>query len=169
MEKFNFGSNENACVGLWFAYITPSGEGNGNPLLYPILENPRDRGSWWAIVHGEAKSQTGLSDWTHTTLLWSYSCWNYMYSAVNILCILLLISLWQFCRSRTFRSMDICILYDSCLSCISVHPEVMFTGLPWRYSGWLHPSKAGGVSWIPGWGTKISHAPRLGQKLKYIK
>ena len=26
--------------------------GNGNPLQYPCLDNPMDRGSWWAIVHG---------------------------------------------------------------------------------------------------------------------
>ena len=37
------------------------GEGNGNPLQYSCLENSMDRGSWWAIVHGVAKSQTGLS------------------------------------------------------------------------------------------------------------
>ena len=34
------------------------GVGNGNPLQYPCLENPMDRGSWWAIVQGVAKSQT---------------------------------------------------------------------------------------------------------------
>ena len=62
MEKFNFGSNENACVGLWFAYITPSGEGNGNPLLYSCLENSLDREAWLATVHGVTKSQTGLSN-----------------------------------------------------------------------------------------------------------
>ena len=31
------------------------GEGNGNPLWYSYLENPMDRGAWWAIVHGVAK------------------------------------------------------------------------------------------------------------------
>ena len=34
-----------------------SGEGNGKPLQYSCLENPMDRGAWWAIVHGVAKSQ----------------------------------------------------------------------------------------------------------------
>ena len=34
------------------------GEGIGNPLQYSCLENPTDRGAWWAIVHGIAKSQT---------------------------------------------------------------------------------------------------------------
>ena len=28
------------------------GEGNGKPLQYPCLENPMDRGAWWAAVHG---------------------------------------------------------------------------------------------------------------------
>ena len=36
------------------------GEGNGNPLQCPCLENPRDRGAWWAAVHGVAQSQTRL-------------------------------------------------------------------------------------------------------------
>ena len=40
------------------------GEGNGNPLQYSCLENPMDRGAWWAPVHGVAKSQTRLSDFT---------------------------------------------------------------------------------------------------------
>ena len=33
-----------------------SGEGNGNLLKYACLENPMDRGAWWARVHGVAKS-----------------------------------------------------------------------------------------------------------------
>ena len=32
------------------------GEGNGYPLLYSCLGNPKDRGAWWAIVHGVAKN-----------------------------------------------------------------------------------------------------------------
>ena len=32
------------------------GKGNGNPLQYSCLENPMDRGVWWAIFHGVAKS-----------------------------------------------------------------------------------------------------------------
>ena len=40
------------------------GEGNGNPLQYSCLENPMDGGSWWATVHGVAKSRTRLSDFT---------------------------------------------------------------------------------------------------------
>ena len=32
------------------------GEGNGNPLQYSCLENPVDRGAWWATVHGVARA-----------------------------------------------------------------------------------------------------------------
>ena len=42
------------------------GEGNGTPLQYSCLESPMDRGAWWAAVHGVAKSQTRLSDFTFT-------------------------------------------------------------------------------------------------------
>ena len=38
------------------------GEGNGNPLQYSCLENPKDGGAWWASVHRVAKSRTRLSD-----------------------------------------------------------------------------------------------------------
>ena len=47
------------------------GEGNGNPLQYSCLENPTDGGAWWATVHGVAKSQTGLSDFTFTCNIWT--------------------------------------------------------------------------------------------------
>ena len=36
------------------------------PLQYSCLENPMDRGAWWAAVHGVAKSWTRLSDFTFT-------------------------------------------------------------------------------------------------------
>ena len=34
------------------------GEGNGNPLQFPCLENPMDKGTWQATVHRVTKSQT---------------------------------------------------------------------------------------------------------------
>ena len=37
-------------------------DGNGTPLQYSCLENPKDRGAWEAVVHGVAKSRTRLSD-----------------------------------------------------------------------------------------------------------
>ena len=40
----------------------PSGEENGNPLQYSCLENPMDRGAWWATVHGVAKSRLDTTE-----------------------------------------------------------------------------------------------------------
>ena len=40
---------------------SPRGE-HGNPLQYSYLENPMDRGAWWATVYGVTKSRTRLSD-----------------------------------------------------------------------------------------------------------
>ena len=37
-----------------------SGKGNGNPLQYSCLENPMDRGAWWATAHGVAKVRHNL-------------------------------------------------------------------------------------------------------------
>ena len=53
---------------ILFVFLSPSilnlGEGNGTPLQYSCLENAMDGGAWWAAVHGVAKSQTRLSDFT---------------------------------------------------------------------------------------------------------
>ena len=43
-----------------------AGEGNGTLLQHSCLENPMDGGAWWAAVHGVAKSQTRLTDFTFT-------------------------------------------------------------------------------------------------------
>ena len=40
----------------------PSRQGDGNPLQYSCLENPRDRGAWQGSAHGVAESPTQLSD-----------------------------------------------------------------------------------------------------------
>ena len=46
-------------VCVYFAYVCIKlGEGNGSPLQYSCLENPRDGGAWWAAVHGVAESET---------------------------------------------------------------------------------------------------------------
>ena len=44
------------------------GRGNGNPLQHSCLENPMDRGAWWATVPGVTKSLTGVKQLsTHQT------------------------------------------------------------------------------------------------------
>ena len=47
-------------------YSSKLGEGNDTPLQYFHLENPIDRGAWWAAVHGIAKSRTQLRNFTFT-------------------------------------------------------------------------------------------------------
>ena len=63
---------ESACnagdLGLIPGSGTSPGGGKSNPLQYSCLENSMDRGAWWAIVHGPAKSRTQLSD--KTPFLW---------------------------------------------------------------------------------------------------
>ena len=54
--------------------LSCTGEGNGNPLQSSCLENPRDRGAWWAAVYGVAQSRTQLkwlsSSSRHRLTLW---------------------------------------------------------------------------------------------------
>ena len=45
---------------VWPKHTLMEGEGNGNPLQYTCLENPMDRGAWWATVYGVAQSRTWL-------------------------------------------------------------------------------------------------------------
>ena len=52
----NLPAIQETSVDPWVGKIP--GEGNGNPLQYSCLENPMDRGAWWAIVHGVAESDT---------------------------------------------------------------------------------------------------------------
>ena len=47
------------------------GEGNGNPLQYSCLENPRDGGAWWAAIYGVPQSQKWLK-WLSSSSRWSF-------------------------------------------------------------------------------------------------
>ena len=59
----------------------PLEEGMGNPLQYSYLENPLDRGAWWAIVHGVTKSDT--TEYFHS----NFNSHNYL-SSNEIVCTL---------------------------------------------------------------------------------
>ena len=52
------------------------GKGNGNPLQYSCLENPMERGAWWATVHGTAKSRTRLK-WLSMHVQWELDTRSY--------------------------------------------------------------------------------------------
>ena len=45
------------------------GEGNGTPLQYSCVENPMDRGAWWAAVYGVAQSRTRLKRLSSSSIL----------------------------------------------------------------------------------------------------
>ena len=51
------------------------GEGNGNPLQYSCLEDPRDGGAWWAAVYGVAQSQSRLK-WLSSSMVY-FLCLTY--------------------------------------------------------------------------------------------
>ena len=63
-EGVKWGSKSKSRASSWIP--RHCGEGNGTPLQYSCLENPMDGGAWKAAVHGVAKSQTQLSDFTFT-------------------------------------------------------------------------------------------------------
>ena len=60
---------ESACnagdLGLIPGLERSPGERNGNPLQYPCLENPMDRGSWWATLHGITRVRHDLVTTLH--------------------------------------------------------------------------------------------------------
>ena len=64
-EENNTDVSENpqavVCLFVLSVELLP-GERNSNPLQYSCLENPMDRGAWWATIHGIVKSRTRLND-----------------------------------------------------------------------------------------------------------
>ena len=53
-------------LSLTLSPVGLTGEGDGTPLQFSCLANPMDGGAWWAAVHGVARSQTQLSNFTFT-------------------------------------------------------------------------------------------------------
>ena len=52
------------------------GGGHSNPLRYSCLENPMDRGSWWATVHGVAR-ELDMTEHTLNTHTSTHTHWNH--------------------------------------------------------------------------------------------
>ena len=53
--------------------------GNGNPLQYSCLENPRDRGAWWAAVYGVTQSWTWLKRLSSSSSILCNSAFRCLY------------------------------------------------------------------------------------------
>ena len=79
-------------ISICSSLICWKGEGNVNPLQYSCLENPRDRGAWWAAVYGVAQSWTQLK-WISSSICWKgYSfpitwTWHPCLKAVDQRCV----------------------------------------------------------------------------------
>ena len=58
--------------------LSCTGEGNGNPLQYSCLENPRDGGAWWAAVYGFTQSRIRLKWLSSSSSSSSSSIWLIM-------------------------------------------------------------------------------------------
>ena len=86
------------------------GEGNGNPLQCSCLENPRDRGAWWAAIYGIAQSQTRLKRF-------SSSSSSIQYSSKSDLIQKYLIQSHSLCKRETSHQVQtpwIWVQYDTC-------------------------------------------------------
>ena len=122
-------------LGLWRS----PGERNGNPLQYACLENPMDRGAWWATVHGVKKSQTRQSDLHFTDMELSWHLW-----VCHLACWCVTMSIFWGSQSTginsstildLFGSISVCCVLGLCRSfrCCALPPSLLFH----RYTQYL--------------------------------
>ena len=71
-----------------------NGEGNGNPLQDSCLENPRDRGAWWAAIYGVTQSWTWLK-WLSSSSSSHFA--NTLFASSSRLCVLSVCSVTHSC------------------------------------------------------------------------
>ena len=65
------------------SHLPTYGEGNGNPLQCSCLENPRDRGAWWAAISGVTQSRTRLK-WLSSLTTNEFS-WNHFANCNSVI------------------------------------------------------------------------------------
>ena len=117
------------------------GEGNGNPLQYFCLETPMDRGAWWAILHGVAKSWPRLNDFTFTRS----SLERCLFSSLIHFLIGLFVFLVLSCMSCLYI-LEINYLSVASFAIIFSHSEGYFFTL---FIVLLHCTKAFKFNWVP--------------------
>ena len=98
-----------------------SGEGNGNSLQYSCLENPTDGGVWYATVHGVAKSQTQLSDFTFTGKIISLTLQTFVGKVMSLLFNILS----SFVIAFLSRSKHLLISWLQSPSAVSLEPKII--------------------------------------------
>ena len=121
------------------------GEGNGNPLQYSCLENPMDRGAWWATVHGVAKSQTRLNNFISFFFFYVNSC---KWMPLNLKSKAII----SFSSNNEIQ-MHIILEATDCSERIKIKRNYQGTSLvQWLR---LHVPNAGGPGSFPGQGTRF--------------
>ena len=107
-EEFGSDGTESACNAGDLGSVPMSGRspggGHGNPLQYPCLRNPTDRGAQWARVHGVAEWDT--AKYTHTDTVHVY-------------------------KSQTPNLSFPQVLFHSLITLYSITSIYYFYGLPW--------------------------------------
>ena len=91
------------------------GEGNSNPLQYSCLENSVDRGCWWAVVHGVAKSWTPLSAHTHSLCVLLPPPQHIFFQLLTVLFFPPLLSPQGFRNIFVFHIFSLCLIFRAAL------------------------------------------------------
>ena len=89
------------------------GEGNGNPLQYSCLKNPRNGGAWWAAIYGVTQSWTRLKRLSSNS---SFSSVQFSHSVLSDLCNPMD---WSFFKLKSIKS----VMLSNCL--ILCHPLLL--------------------------------------------
>ena len=137
-------------------------EGNGYPPKNSCLENPMDRGTWWASVHAVAKSRTQLSDLAHLHTRTGLTCFTSFKSKVprlhcGIYCRSWLTTCWlNECMSDGWKELFLPahfhMWYTYRISVIQPSEHHTFTGLEHLWSlwlAWLHAGHMGQMTSQP--------------------
>ena len=97
--------------------LSCTGEGNGNPLQYSCLENPMDRGAWWAAIYGAIQSRTRLKRLSSSSSRLPHVLQPYLptLGPVHLCSLHLRCSLQAFCVAGSF-SVFACMLSCSVVS-----------------------------------------------------
>ncbi len=103
------------------------GEENGNPLPCSCLENPRDRGAWWAAIHWVSQSQTGLKR------LSSSSSSIILYAQLKVYKLPLKIKLRALLKAWSPRVVLSCFLFSPFLFCSSFRTYNWSVGVLWDH------------------------------------